>query len=141
MGPRWGLTARYQKDNMASQNTDIGNKMKTLFQADDGTIHETLEQALARNTVRILTVDTDYARVCNCYQVKNLTKKHSRNDVGLWEIRGEAPPQRSDGEAHSPLIGRSECTLDKAIQIASESKHFFTTGIGGSIEKIEGAEA
>jgi hypothetical protein len=71
------------------------------------------------------------------YGGKKLLEKHSLNEVGIWQIRGEDPNCDMGGAHYQPNLGTVEGRLEDVIRYAVKLPEFYTWGSGGNIEKIE----
>ena len=71
------------------------------------------------------------------YSGKELLKKHSLSDTGLWRIKGEDPNCDFGGHHYQPDLGVVEGTLKDVIEYAVNLKSFWTWGGGGSIEPVK----
>jgi hypothetical protein len=83
------------------------------------------------------TKESAYMRYTQTYSGRELLKKHSLTDTGLWRIRGEDPNCDFGGYHHSPDLGTVEGTLLDVIEYAIELKNFWTWGGGGDIELVK----
>lgn len=70
------------------------------------------------------------------YAGKALLEKHSLDETGLWEIRGEDANCDWGGSHHMPRLGFITGTLKDVIKHAVKLPSFWTWGGGGSIEKV-----
>jgi hypothetical protein len=71
------------------------------------------------------------------YSGKELLKKHSLDENGVWEVRGEDPNCDLGGHHHQPLLGYFEGTLEKVLLTAVNLSNFYSWGGGGDIKKVE----
>ena len=71
------------------------------------------------------------------YSYKELVKKHSLDEVGVWEIRGEDPNCDFGGSHHSPYLATVSGRLVDVIESAVELPSFWTWGAGGNIRLVE----
>jgi hypothetical protein len=71
------------------------------------------------------------------YSGKELIKKHSLDENGVWEVRGEDPNCDLGGHHHQPLLGYFEGTLEKVLLTAVNLSGFYSWGGGGDIKKVE----
>jgi len=70
------------------------------------------------------------------YSGRELLKKHSLTETGLWQIFGEDPNCDFGGSHHNPDLGFAEGDLKSVIEYAVELPQFWTWGGGGSIRKV-----
>lgn len=71
------------------------------------------------------------------YSGKELIKKHSLDEEGVWEVRGEDPNCDLGGHHHQPLLGYFEGTLEQVLLKAVNLSGFYSWGGGGDIKKVE----
>lgn len=71
------------------------------------------------------------------YGGQRLLKKHTLDEVGLWEVRGEDPNCDMGGHHHQPLLGYFEGKLEDVIKHAVHLSGFWQWGAGGDITKVE----
>jgi len=67
------------------------------------------------------------------YSYKELIKKHSLDEVGVWEIHGEDPNCDLGGSHHSPHLATVTGRLGDVVEAAVELPNFWTWGAGGDI--------
>lgn len=70
------------------------------------------------------------------YSGRELLKKYSLDETGLWEILGEDPNCDFSGHHHQPKLGIVEGRLGDIIVYAVELGSFWQWGAGGDIKKI-----
>lgn len=70
------------------------------------------------------------------YSGRELLKKHSLDETGLWEILGEDPNCDFGGHHHQPRLGFVQGRLGDIIAYAVELAGFCTWGAGGDIRQI-----
>ena len=70
------------------------------------------------------------------YSGRELLKKHSLDETGLWEILGEDTNCDWGGHHHQPELGIVEGRLGDIIAYAVELGSFWTWGAGGDIRKM-----
>lgn len=73
----------------------------------------------------------------NTYSYKELIKKHSLDEIGIWEIRGEDPNCDWGGSHHSPYLATVNGRLVDVIESAVELPNFWTWGGGGNIKAVK----
>lgn len=71
------------------------------------------------------------------YEYKELLKKHSLTDEGVWEILGEDPNCDMGGSHHQPKLAVVSGRLGEVIKAAVDMKSFWTWGSGGSIRFVK----
>ena len=76
-------------------------------------------------------------RFMETYNGRELLKKHSVDEFGLWQIVGEDPNCDMGGAHHNPDLGIAEGTLSMVIDYAVALRGFWQWGSGGNITKIE----
>lgn len=69
------------------------------------------------------------------YSGRELLKKHSLNEYGIWQVLGEDPNCDLGGSHHQPDLGIYEGTLLDVITMAVELPRFWQWGAGGNIIK------
>lgn len=70
------------------------------------------------------------------YSGRELLKKYSLDETGLWEILGEDPNCDWGGHHHQPKLGMVEGRLGDIIAYAVELPSFWSWGGGGDIRQI-----
>lgn len=83
------------------------------------------------------TDQSNYDKFFACYSGKELLKKHSLTDVGVWMVYGEDPNCDYGGSHNQPLLGIYQGKLDDVIHAATNLRGFYTWGSGGSIRKVD----
>jgi hypothetical protein len=86
---------------------------------------------------RIHLDDTVNEFLTKRYSGKELIKKHSLDENGVCEVRGEDPNCDLGGFHNQPLLGYFEGTLEKVLLTAVNLSGFYTWGGGGEIKKVE----
>lgn len=76
-------------------------------------------------------------RFLNGHEGKKLLEKHSKDEEGLWLVRGEDPNCDWGGYHHNPYLGTVSGRLGDVIKIAVKMDKFWTWGAGGSITKVK----
>lgn len=69
------------------------------------------------------------------YSGRDLQRRYSLGEYGIWEIKGEDSNADMGGSHHMPSLGLVEGTLEQAIRHAVSLDRFYTWGAGGSIIK------
>jgi len=77
-----------------------------------------------------------YTQFLTAWSGTQLLKKHTLDEVGVWEVRGEDPNCDFGGSHYNPLIGHFEGQLDDVIRRVVDHPQFWTWGSGGCITKI-----
>lgn len=70
------------------------------------------------------------------YSYRSLLEKHSLDEEGMWEIRGEDENCDLGGAHYMPRLGIVEGKLQDVINYAVALPRFWTWGAGGEITKI-----
>ncbi len=70
------------------------------------------------------------------YAGRTLLEKHSLDQVGTWQVRGEDPNCDMGGAHYMPELGVYEGRLRDIIEMAVELPRFWQWGAGGSFELI-----
>jgi hypothetical protein len=70
------------------------------------------------------------------YSGRELLKKHSLDETGVWKILGEDPNCDYGGHHHQPELGIVEGRLGDIIAYAVELGSFWQWGAGGNIRKM-----
>lgn len=86
---------------------------------DDEKTNEKVKQYLGRNSGQ------------------ELLKKHSLDEEGTWEVRGEDPNCDFGGYHHMPSLGFYKGKLEDVIKVAVNLPRFWQWGAGGDIKKKE----
>jgi hypothetical protein len=71
-----------------------------------------------------------------CWSGRELLKKHTLNETGVWKILGEDPNCDWGGYHHQPELGIVEGRLGDVIAYAVELGSFWQWGGGGNIIKM-----
>lgn len=78
----------------------------------------------------------EVTKFLNTYSGQQLANKHSMDEYGVWEIRGEDPNCDLGGSHHMPHLDTVEGKLIDAIKHAVSLSGFYQWGGGGDITKI-----
>jgi len=70
-----------------------------------------------------------------CFGGRNLLDKHSLEEYGIWQVKGEDPNCDFGGHHYQPDLGIYEGKLYDVITVAVELPNFWTWGGGGDIIK------
>ena len=70
------------------------------------------------------------------YSYQSLLKKHSLDEVGIWEVRGEDPNCDLGGYHHQPKLGTFSGKLEDIVAYAVTLSGFWGWGSGGDIIKV-----
>jgi hypothetical protein len=81
-------------------------------------------------------MSTSLERYKNTYSYKELIKKYSLDQVGIWEVRGEDANCDFGGSHHMPVLFHVHGKLQEVIENAVEQKGFWTWGAGGDFRLI-----
>lgn len=79
----------------------------------------------------------DYEHYLTTYAGRDLLTKHSRDEVGIWQVFGEDPNCDMGGYHHEPFLGLIEGKLDDVIYEAVTYGGFFHWGGGGKIKRYQ----
>lgn len=71
------------------------------------------------------------------YTASTLLKKHSLDECGIWEVRGEDENCGMAGAHYTPLLGYFEGKLSDVIEHAVGLNRFWQWGGGGEINHVE----
>jgi hypothetical protein len=71
-----------------------------------------------------------------CWSGRELLKKHSLDEIGVWKILGEDPNCDFGGHHHQPELAIVEGKLGDIIAYAVELTSFWQWGAGGVIRKM-----
>lgn len=71
---------------------------------------------------------------------RELLLKHSPDDVGFWEIRGEDSNADLGGGHYQPLLAVAHGKYGDVVDYALEFDNFFAWGRGGDINKLNVVE-
>jgi len=71
------------------------------------------------------------------YSGRELLKKHSLSEYGIWRVYGEDPNCDMGGPHHQPDLGLYQGTLEDVIRLAVELPRFWNWGGGGDIKLPE----
>jgi len=77
---------------------------------------------------------TDYL---DTYSGRELLKKHSLEEYGIWTVRGEDSNCDLGGPHYMPELGIFEGTLYHVIKTGVELPGFWQWGSGGDFTKVE----
>ena len=86
---------------------------------------------------RVPAGELPYHKFINTYSGGELLKKHSLDEEGLWQIKGEDPNCDWGGSHHQPNLGIVDGKLVDVIKYAVELSGFWSWGAGGNIVKID----
>lgn len=112
--------------------------MKTVYQADDGTIHASVPECIAHESEIARKADESFERyVTTSYSGKKLLEKHSIFEEGTWQVYGEDPNCDMGGHHHEPYLGTFSGQLENVIHKAVNLAGFWRWGSGGRIVKVE----
>ena len=110
---------------------------KTIYTCTDGKEFDSLGAARAHENDLLNRVDVAYEKwTRTCYGGKKLLEKHSLNETGMWQIKGEDPNCDFGGSHHNPDLGVVEGKLEDVIRYAVSLNGFWTWGGGGYITKV-----
>lgn len=70
------------------------------------------------------------------YAGRELLKKHSLEETGVWRIRGEDPNCDMGGHHYQPDLGTYEGTLRDVIMYGVNLPSFWQWGAGGNFELL-----
>lgn len=70
------------------------------------------------------------------YAGRELLKKFSLEQTGIWKIKGEDPNCDFGGHHYQPDLGLVEGTLRDAIMYGANLKQFWQWGAGGNFEFV-----
>jgi hypothetical protein len=71
------------------------------------------------------------------YAGKSLLEKHSLDEEGIWEVRGEDPNCDLGGYHHEPSLGFYTGKLKDVVMMGVELPRFWVWGAGGSFKLIK----
>ena len=77
-----------------------------------------------------------FEKYLSTYSGKALLEKHSLDDKGVWQVKGEDPNCDFGGYHHSPDIGLFNGTLKGAIEWGIDQPKFWSWGSGGDFKKV-----
>lgn len=80
---------------------------------------------------------SNLAKYKSTYYYKELIKKHSLTETGLWRVLGEDPNCDLGGPHVQPDLGVFEGTLQEVVEMAVKMPGFYTWGAGGDIRRVE----
>lgn len=80
---------------------------------------------------------THYENFLTTYSCRELLKKHTLDEVGLWRIDGEDPNCDFGGHHSNPHLCYLQGKLEDVIKEAVELDRFWTWGAGGNITKVK----
>ena len=117
--------------------------MKLCYETSDGEIFYNLEKAKAHEAKiehnKVLTDcegNEDVAHYLNTtYSGRDLLKKHSLDEEGIWEVKGEDPNCDLGGYHHCPHLFTAKGKLIDVLNKAVNVPKFYTWGGGGTITK------
>jgi hypothetical protein len=106
------------------------------FRAKDGETFTSESAATAHEHKLDGKAEKNYQQfIGTSYSGRELLKKHSLNEYGIWEVRGEDPNCDLGGAHYQPKLGFFEGTLEQVIRKAVSIPGFYTWGGGGDIKK------
>lgn len=73
----------------------------------------------------------------NSWAYKRITKEHSLDETGIWEVFGEDSNCDMGGSHHMPSLGMYEGKLRDVIAVAVELPSFWQWGGGGDVRKTK----
>jgi hypothetical protein len=82
------------------------------------------------------TTDEKFTNYLNTYSGKELLKKHSLSEFGIWKVRGEDSNCDLGGPHYMPELGIYEGTLEAVIKLSVELPNFWQWGSGGDFTKV-----
>lgn len=85
------------------------------------------------NTNKALANFENYLKT---YAGRELLKKFSLEQTGIWKIKGEDPNCDFGGHHYQPDLGLVEGTLRDAIMYGANLKQFWQWGAGGNFEFV-----
>lgn len=83
------------------------------------------------------TPQTKYDQFLDTWSGRELLKRHSLDEEGVWEVLGEDPNCDFGGYHHSPRLGIYEGRLRDIIEKAVVMPSFWTWGAGGDVRLVE----
>lgn len=111
--------------------------MKTVYQADDGTIHASIHECIAHESELARKANESYERyITTTYFGKKLLERHSLFEEGMWQVYGEDPNCDFGGHHYNPYLGTYTGTLEDVIRKAVNLAGFWQWGGGGRIVKV-----
>jgi hypothetical protein len=78
----------------------------------------------------------NYKKFLETYSGRELLKKHSLEEEGVWRIKGEDPNCDMGGYHHMPELGVVTGKLQDIIMYGANLPQFWQWGAGGSFELI-----
>jgi hypothetical protein len=111
---------------------------KVVFVCSDGTEFGDQQEADKHEyTLKSSQVTRAQNWLRTSYNGKELTKKYSLAEFGVWRIRGEDPNCDLGGHHYEPDLGTVVGKLEEVVQYAVSLDSFFTWGGGGRIIKLD----
>jgi hypothetical protein len=111
--------------------------VKQVWQSSDGKIHGSENEA-EQHELKLSNVQLSlYNDYLNRYSGIALLEKHSLQEVGTWEVRGEDPNCDLGGSHHNPYLGTFHGRLQDVILKAVGMNGFWQWGGGGEIKLLE----
>ena len=110
--------------------------MKILYVASDGKQFDSEKDARQHEFVLKSALDDKFQKFLNRNAGKELLKKHSLDEFGIWEVRGEDPNADLHGHHHNPYLFTAKGRLINVIKKAIITDNFWSWGGGGQIKKI-----
>lgn len=111
--------------------------IKQVWQTEDGKVFENYHDAEKHVVDENGKKEKLYQDFLSRYNGKELLKKHSLFETGLWEVKGEDENADLFGSHHQPYLGTLEGRLEDVIREAVTMSQFWSWGAGGSIRKVE----
>lgn len=91
-------------------------------------------------TTKILVVNSGKSRVqeyLNTHYGKELLKRHSLTDTGVWSVKGEDPNADFGGNHYEPDLGNYRGKLSNVLEVVTKLPRFWSWGGGGKISLAE----
>lgn len=112
-------------------------KQITKYYTTDGKEFESLMEAEKYDDQRANVEAGKFSMYLQTDAGRVLQNKHSLDEVGIWEVRGEDPNCDYGGSHCNPYIGTYSGKLATVVKIAVLDDNFWTWGAGGYIRKID----
>lgn len=80
---------------------------------------------------------TNVDKFFHSYNGKELLKKYTLSDIGVWCVKGEDPNCDLGGPHYQPILGYFTGSLASVIDEAVELPGFWQWGYGGDISAVE----
>ena len=107
--------------------------VEQVYRTVDGKIHESRDAAEEHERELMTETEIKVQHFLNTYSGRSLLCKHSLEEMGVWEVRGEDPNCDMGGYHHRPLLFRARGKLRDVIGEAVNYASFYTWGAGGEI--------